>query len=155
MSGNTNSGRIKKGQGLQPEAHSEIPSPPQQKETPIKIPAQLIGHAREYWIKIAQVLVDRGSYEESDFFALERLSIFYGEWKRIEKVILEKGMTYEAETDRGAYVIRERPEAKLMLNMNKEIKDFERKFGLTPLDRNGPVKSGGNQSHKPAIRERY
>ena len=125
MSGNTNSGRVT----------SPIESQEDKVSEEIKVPDQLHGESLSYWKRVIKILLERGAFTDGDFFALERLALLYGEWKKLESVVLSKGMTYEAETDRGSYVIRERPEAKLILNINKEIKDFERRFGLTPLDR--------------------
>ena len=145
MAGNTNSGR----KGKIEKAEASIKPQPREK---IPVPQQLKGHSLEYWKRVVNYLVERGEYNPVDEPALQRLALFYGEWKKMEEFVLQKGMTYDATTDRGAYVRRENPEAKLMININKEMKDLERKFGLTPVDRKGNH-NGGQPTQ--SVRDKY
>lgn len=148
MSGNTESGRLGKnkkrenGNSFLAEENTAVKVP---------IPEKLKGEALGYWKKIMGILQNRGNFSEADSFALERLAVMFGEWQKLESVILENGMTYDAVTDRGSPVIRERPEAKLMINLNKEIKDLERRFGLTPYDR----RNIGGSNNPESIRNKY
>ena len=142
MGGNENSGRLAQGTNL------DITEP----DITITCPDKFKGDCRKYWNKTFTILSNRGSISDGDFFAFERLCVLYGEWCRAEKVVLKEGMTYSAKTDRGSEVRRITPEGDIMMKLNKEIKDLEHRFGLTPLDREG-VKQ--NQPKGSSTRGKY
>jgi P27 family predicted phage terminase small subunit len=140
MSGNTNSGRLGK---------NKKPPAKKTESMPIACPEKLQGDARKYWDRVYPLI--SGTLEPHYFFAFERICWLYGQWCDAEKAINQKGMSYETKTDRGSFTIRERPEVKMILSLNKEIKDLERKLGLTPLD----AKQVKTSKKNPSVRDKY
>ncbi len=146
MPGNTKSGRL--GQNTKTALENKKRST---NEVTFTRPSTITKKAKKYWNRMFPILSENGELADKDFFAFERLCILYGQWYDLEKVLKKEGLTYEARTDRGSLVIRERPEAKLLLQMGKEIKDLEHKFGLTPLD----GKAIKWKKKKESVRDKY
>ena len=129
MPGNTNSGRA----GAKKLMMINVDNRPS--EFTVKPPVKLHKLGKKYWKKIVPMLVEKGVLDDLDQFALDRLCQLYGVWMECRAKLHENGLTYETETDRGAKRFMERPELSIMQKAEKEIQQLERKFGLTPGDR--------------------
>ena len=128
MAGNTNSGRKPRTKKTKPE-QSE---PENTGVVKIDIPSGLKKDSREYWELVTTELVKRGQYQESYQREIETAALVYGEMKQLERDIAKNGMYYETFTDRKSLVIKERPQHALLTKKRKEIRDFEKTFGLIP-----------------------
>jgi len=137
MSGNTASGRLSK-------AKAQQIKPPQPDQIKVIPPTGLTKKAKEYWHGLITSLIQRKIYDSDYDFPVSRLAELFDLWLKAKKELKQRGLIIEAVTDRGALVIRENPAMKISISLNKEIKDLERKMGLTPLDRIGSKKTVGD-----------
>lgn len=129
MAGNTNSGR-----GGKAGVVMEL-KPTKSTTFTLKPSPKLHRLGKRFWKSMAPMLVEAGVLTDLDGFAFDRLCQLCGMWMDSRDKITKDGMTYETETDRGAKRHLERPEVKIMKGLEKEIQTLERKFGLTPGDR--------------------
>lgn len=130
MSGSTNSGR-----GGDKKARNEKLNPAKETDTfEYDMPRTLPVDGKFYWKRNIPKLKASGAIKGKDYDSFLRLCQMYAMFCKCQKIVEEKGCTYESLTDRGAIKILKRPEMELALSINKDIMVLERKFGLTPAD---------------------
>lgn len=142
MSGDNNAGRKSSGTEFVPKAKAPFT---------LKCPRVLPPAGKKYWRKLVKLL--NGTIEDKDEFALMRLCNLYCWWTDCQKIVNEQGFTFEKVLDRGGSNPAPRPEANLMKQYASEIKDLERKFGLTPGDRDKPKLTRKNPGS--SVRDKY
>jgi len=106
----------------------------------ISAPDCLDEDSAKIWDKIATQLHNIKVLTVIDTNALIRYCQLYSQWLQLQKILEEKGLTYEVNKenkngDKFVCYIRERPEIKLCLRLNAEITRLEKEFGLTPSSR--------------------
>ena len=100
-----------------------------------KMPSGLPPAARNAWRAWSKMLLRLGILTEMDGPALEALCRAWAGYRKAERVRVKDGDSYAAKTDRGAHVIRTRPEVAIS---DMEWKRFFRlcqQFGMTPASR--------------------
>jgi len=145
MAGNQNSGRLGNAAKME---YEDIP------EFTEKCPRDLSKGAKAHWRKYVKLLTERKIIQNKDAQALKRLCVLQDLWEHCAKYVSKHGFTVVEHTDRGAEVIRERIESKLMKQHQAAIKDLEAKFGLTPKAGEG-IKGWQQKKKRTSIRDQY
>jgi P27 family predicted phage terminase small subunit len=95
-----------------------------------KPPSVLKGAGRKLWKRLAVQLHEQGLMTEEFATELEGLCFNYSRAIEAEKVLKEKGMTFE--TEKG--YVGQRPEVSIAQKSWQAVNTFAAKFGLSPAD---------------------
>lgn len=82
-----------------------------------------------HWKEFLPDVVARDNFKIGHLRQLEILCDMYTEYKKLRKVIREKGMTYET-TGRFGHQIKTRPEVDLVARLRAEIRNYSKALGL-------------------------
>jgi len=97
-------------------------------------PAWLDKISKAKWRSVAPELEKIGVLTKIDGATLAAYCKNYSRWVVAEKILTEKGTTYESKTAKGT-IIRVRPELKIAEEAMRQMRAFASEFGLTPSSR--------------------
>jgi len=124
MGGNANSGR-------NPATFAGVLKP----SFTCKKPSDFSDDEAEYWNQIVPMLTEKKQLADTDFPALCRLCRLQGDLKQLDRDIARDGLTVKETGSRGQVRYIRHPAADLKIKIAQLISTLERKFGLTPADR--------------------
>lgn len=102
---------------------------------PPKPPRHLSKAAKAVFRSVAAQLHDLGALRLCDLFAIERYAETWVRWRACMDVLVEAGETeVVADPDVGGQ-LRQRPEARLVLQFGDQLRGLERELGLSPSAR--------------------
>ncbi len=87
--------------------------------------------AKRFWKKNAPILARLGVLTEVDLEAFRAMAEAYAQILLCNNVVRRKGIVYE--NDKGNPVMR--PEAKLLINLETQYREFAKQFGMVPGER--------------------
>lgn len=99
------------------------------------MPKHLPETARLLWKWLAPRLDEMQTLTKVDGPALELLCDAYAEYRSARAVIDAEGATYEAVTEAGATMVRQRPEVAIAADAWRRVRAMLTEFGLTPSSR--------------------
>jgi P27 family predicted phage terminase small subunit len=108
--------------------NSESPKPRPRR---VSCPAWLSSEAKAEWRRLAPELERLGLLTRLDRSSLAVYCEVFGEWRRAQRVIRERGHMYVTASGR----VRERPEVAIAGSAVKTMKAYAVEFGLTPSSR--------------------
>ena len=109
----------------------------------ISCPAWLDAEAKKEWKRIIKLLqAEKVDFTEKDLKALEGYCQSYARWKNCEKILQEKGYTFE--TPNG--YVQQRPEVSISNKALQELRSYQKELGLTPAARARMNKNSGISS---------
>ena len=91
--------------------------------------------AKKFWKRNAQKLVGLGLLTEIDLNAFRALCEIWGDWVDIRKLLKKSGMIYETTNAAKEKVYKVRPEVKLLIDIEKQLKSYLELFGMAPAPR--------------------
>lgn len=97
-------------------------------------PAWLDKISKAKWKSVAPELERIGVLTKIDGAILAAYCKNYSRWVMAERVLTEKGTTYESNTAKGI-IVRVRPELKIAEEAMRQMRAFASEFGLTPSSR--------------------
>ena len=98
--------------------------------------AQMSQAAKGFWKRNAQKLVELGLLTELDLNAFRALCEIWADWITIRKLLKKSGMTYQTKNKNGEILQRKTcPEAKLMIDVEKQLMAYLMLFGMAPAPR--------------------
>ena len=111
--------------------HQAITETPKPRPIAPHCPTWLDREAKREWRRLAPALERLGLLTEVDGSALAGYCQAFARWQQAEKVMTEKGLTFE--TEKGYLVPR--PEVTIARQMMVQMRAFSVEFGLTPSSR--------------------
>ncbi len=101
-----------------------------------RMPRTMSEESKRVWRYLVPRLLKLGVLTEIDGNALERYCRLWGEWRKLQAIIDEKGHVYSRKDRNGEVVaIRTLPQVKVRDEISKDLLSLERQFGLTPSAR--------------------
>ena len=97
--------------------------------------AQMSEVAKRFWKRNAQKLIALGLLTEIDLNAFRALCEIWGDWIGIRKLLKKNGMIYETTNAAKEKVFKMRPEVKLVIDIEKQLKSYLELFGMAPAPR--------------------
>jgi len=91
--------------------------------------------AKRFWKRNAQLLVDLGLLTEIDLNAFRVLCEIWGNWINVSKLLEKSGMVYQTTNAAKETVYKIRPEVKLLIDIEKQLKSYLELFGMAPAPR--------------------
>jgi len=128
---------VKKLKGVRPaRINQNEPQPlPASANIPAGWGAQMSQAAKRFWKRNAQKLVGLGLLTEIDLNAFRALCEIWGDWVNIRKLLKKSGMIYETTNAAKEKVYKVRPEVKLLIDIEKQLKSYLELFGMAPAPR--------------------
>ena len=97
--------------------------------------AQMSVAAKSFWKRNAQKLVALGLLTEIDLNAFRALCEIWSDWATVRRLLKKSGMIYQTTNAQKEKVFKQRPEVKLMIDLEKELKVYLELFGMAPAPR--------------------
>ena len=128
---------VKKLKGVRPaRINQNEPHPlPASANIPAGWGASMSDVAKRFWKRNAQKLVGLGLLTVIDLNAFRALCEIWGDWVNIRKLLKKSGMIYETTNAAKEKVYKVRPEVKLLIDIEKQLKSYLELFGMAPAPR--------------------
>lgn len=97
--------------------------------------ANMTGPAKTFWKRNAQTLVDLGLLTEIDLNAFYALCEIWADLKHVRGLVRKCGMVYTTKNAQGETMHKMRPEVRLLIDMEKQLKVYLELFGMAPAPR--------------------
>lgn len=113
-------------------------APPHEPKSTFAIPAKPKGLPAEEaaaWDRFAEAVGRMRTCTAQDFAAFSELVGTYCECQQLRRFIRKNGHTYETVNVKGERMVRWYPEAQLLNQVSKRLRDYLSRFGLSPSDR--------------------
>ncbi len=93
------------------------------------------GAAKRFWKRNAQKLVDLGLLTEIDLNAFRTLCETWADLVHVRGLVKKCGMVYTTTNAQEETVHKVRPEVRLLIDMEKQLKVYLELFGMAPAPR--------------------
>ena len=128
---------VKKLKGVRPaRINQNEPQPlPASANIPAGWGASMSDVAKRFWKRNGQKLVDQGLLTEIDLNTFRVLCEIWGDWVNIRRLLKKSGMIYQTTNAAKETVYKVRPEVKLLIDIEKQLKSYLELFGMAPAPR--------------------
>lgn len=130
-------------------------------------PKTLSKPAKAIWRRLMPMLEKMGVLAKIDGGVIERYCVYFARWRECEEFIAKNGLTYTLKSEEqsqfvgrmkdGLLLVKfvEYPQVKESHRLDRALKQFEDRLGLSPSARSRLVATQQEDSHEPSGKGRF